>query len=127
MVRRFEGSKSSTEESITVVKLAKSGGCVDRDEGYMTQFRQMQIREYFFGGVKRTLSPHTQLAPFGQISIFKIHEGGSMSLSWPVPPRGVGLLHCGDGTFRRLIHTTRLYNSTRDVGISHARRTGRER
>lgn len=75
MVRQFEGNKISTEETITVVKLAKSGGCVDRDEAYLKQVRQVQIREYFFGDAKRTLSPHTQTIDFGQITIYKIHQG----------------------------------------------------
>lgn len=75
MVRRFDGNKTSTEEFITVVKLAKSGGCVDRDEAYLKQVRQVQIREYFFGDAKRTLSPHTQIIDFSQITIYKIHQG----------------------------------------------------
>ncbi len=76
MVRRFEGSSASTDEAIRVVKLARSGGCVDRDEEYMKQLRQVQIREYFFGDAKRTLSPHTQQLDFSQVATFKIHEGG---------------------------------------------------
>ena len=75
MLRRFDGSKISTDESITVLKLAKSGGCVDRDDAFMKQARQAQVRQYFFGDAKRTLSPHTQQVDFGQVSIYKIHQG----------------------------------------------------
>lgn len=75
MLRKFEGTKASTEEPVTVVKLAKSGGCVDRDETYMKQVRQAQIREYFFGDDKRALSPHTQLVDFSQAAVYKVYEG----------------------------------------------------
>lgn len=75
MVRRFDGKKASTEEPITVVKVTKSGGCVDRDDAYLQQVRQVQIREYFFGDAKRTLSPHTQVIDFSHVTIYKIHEG----------------------------------------------------
>ncbi len=75
MVRRFDGTRASTDEVIRVVKLAKSGGCVDRDEAYMKQLRQAQIRDYFFGDAKRTLSPHTQIVAFSQLVIYKVHQG----------------------------------------------------
>jgi polyribonucleotide 5'-hydroxyl-kinase len=74
MVRRYNGQKNSTGETVEVIKLEKSGGCVDRDEGYMRQFRQAQIREYFFGDAKNTLSPHIQHADFSQLNIYKIAE-----------------------------------------------------
>ncbi|KAI9795657.1 MAG: Cleavage polyadenylation factor subunit clp1 [Piccolia ochrophora] len=74
MHRRFDSHTTSTDEKTTVVKLAKSGGCVDRDEEYMKLARQAQIREYFFGDAKRTLSPHTQQVDFHQLTVYKIHE-----------------------------------------------------
>lgn len=74
MVRRFNGQKTSSGEVIAVVKLDKSGGCVDRDEAYLEQFRQAQIREYFFGDAKSTLSPHTQQIDFSSVSIYKLAD-----------------------------------------------------
>lgn len=59
---------------MVVIKLDKSGGCVDRDESYMKQFRHAQVREYFFGDAKTTLSPHTQQLDFDQLSIYKVAE-----------------------------------------------------
>ncbi|KAI9842178.1 MAG: Cleavage polyadenylation factor subunit clp1 [Thelocarpon superellum] len=81
MLRRFGGTKTSTDESITVLKLSKSGGCVDRDEAYMKQARQAQVREYFFGDAKRTLSPHTQQVDFSQVHILKIREANALHAS----------------------------------------------
>lgn len=74
MLRKFNGQKTSTDDTITVIKLDKSGGCADRDETYLKQFRQAQIREYFFGDSKITLSPHTQQVDFNQITIYKLAE-----------------------------------------------------
>ncbi|KAI9848023.1 MAG: Cleavage polyadenylation factor subunit clp1 [Sclerophora amabilis] len=74
LLRRFDGSKISTDETITVVKLAKSGGCVDRDDSYLQQARHTQMKEYFFGDPKRQLSPYSQQVDFNQLTIYKIHE-----------------------------------------------------
>ncbi|KAI9827179.1 MAG: Cleavage polyadenylation factor subunit clp1 [Thelocarpon impressellum] len=81
MVKRFDGSRISTDETITVLKLAKSGGCVDRDDAFLRQARQAQVREYFFGDARRTLSPHTQQVDFGQVTVYKIHEENTLLAS----------------------------------------------
>lgn len=80
MLRRYSGQKTAAGAPVVVVKLDKSGGCVDRDEGFMQKFRQSQVREYFFGDAKNTLSPHTQQLEFSQLSIFKIAESESFQL-----------------------------------------------
>jgi polyribonucleotide 5'-hydroxyl-kinase len=75
MIRRFDGQKTTNDDPITVIKLDKSGGCADRDDTYLAQTRQAQIREYFFGDKRRTLSPHTQTVDFNALTIYKIYEG----------------------------------------------------
>lgn len=72
MNRRFSQSSSG---DVTVVKLDKSGGCVDRDDAFMRNSQEASIREYFFGDQKRTLSPHTQSIGFDEAVIYKIQEG----------------------------------------------------
>lgn len=74
MQRRFS-SYSGSGQAITLVKLDKSGGCVDRDDPFMEQMQEAAIREYFFGDLKRTLSPHTQQVNFDDATIYKIQEG----------------------------------------------------
>ncbi|KAK0659031.1 mRNA cleavage and polyadenylation factor CLP1 [Lasiodiplodia hormozganensis] len=59
------------EDPVQVVKLDKSGGCVDRDETYMKALRQTQVRSYFFGHGSTTLSPHTQRLDFNSLHIFR--------------------------------------------------------
>jgi len=82
MIRRFSAYRTSTGEAITLVKLDKSGGCVDRDDTFMQLLREGSIREYFFGDIKRTLSPHTQQVDFNAITIYKIREANSMLSSF---------------------------------------------
>ena len=79
-MRRFNSQKTIHNESITVIKVDKSGGCVDRDESYLQQLRQAQIREYFFGDMKNTLSPHTLQIDFSQFAIYRLAEGMLVSL-----------------------------------------------
>jgi polyribonucleotide 5'-hydroxyl-kinase len=63
-----------TEDSVSVVRLDKSGGCVSRDETYMKALRQTQIRAYFFGSGENTLGPHSVVLDFADLSIFRIIE-----------------------------------------------------
>lgn len=72
--RRFSSYKISTGEEISIIKLDKSGGCVDRDETFMQESREAALREYFFGNSKRTLSPHTQHVDFDELTIYKVRE-----------------------------------------------------
>ena len=74
MLRRFNGQKVGESETATVIKLDKSGGCVDRDTEYLKQFRREQVREYFFGDARNPLSPHTQQIDASQLTIYKIAE-----------------------------------------------------
>ena len=71
MTRRFAKKSANIASDISVVKLDKSGGCVDRDSQYLQQLRQSQIREYFFGNAKNTLSPHSQFVNFDEVSIYR--------------------------------------------------------
>ncbi|EEQ30858.1 pre-mRNA cleavage complex II protein Clp1 [Microsporum canis CBS 113480] len=96
MVKNYDGKPTSTastaptsDEKISVVKLSKSGGCVDRDEFFMKSTRESQVRSYFFGtsapstassalssstapGSVISLSPHGQHVDFDSLSIYSI-------------------------------------------------------
>ncbi|MCJ1312243.1 Cleavage polyadenylation factor subunit clp1 [Agyrium rufum] len=74
MSRRFSKPATPNAEPVNVVKLDKSGGCVDRDKQYLQQMRLNQIREYFFGDVKNNLSPHTTQLDFSEVAIFRHSE-----------------------------------------------------
>ncbi|KAL1954361.1 hypothetical protein VTO42DRAFT_1227 [Malbranchea cinnamomea] len=96
MVKNYDNKPTATsagagtDERISVVKLSKSGGCVDRDATFMKQVREAQIRSYFFGnpvpstaysslslsstalGTTITLSPHAQQLDFDSLSIYDV-------------------------------------------------------
>lgn len=78
LTRRFENQRTSLGEQITVVRIDKSKGVVERDEVYLRQMREAAIKEYFFGDVQRTLSPGTQMAEFDSLAIFRFRES-----KWP--------------------------------------------
>ena len=76
----FSSRSSTTDpsEAVTVLRLDKSGGCVDRTEEYMKLLRSAQIKEYFFGrGEELPLSPFSQTADLSDLHLFKINEDTS--------------------------------------------------
>ena len=70
MLRRYDTPTSG----ISVVKIPKSGGCVDRDETFLKLSRARQVKEYFFGEPKRTLSPYTMTVEFSVLRIFRLND-----------------------------------------------------
>lgn len=48
-----------------------------RDEIWMLQEREADVKEYFFGDAKMVLSPSTQLVDFDTLTIYKIPESES--------------------------------------------------
>ncbi|KAJ5980573.1 Pre-mRNA cleavage complex II Clp1 [Penicillium waksmanii] len=83
MVKQYDDKPSSSpsadafDERISVVKLSKSGGCVDRDAAFLKTTREYQIKSYFFGTsvispspTTVTLSPHTSQLDFAALSVY---------------------------------------------------------
>ncbi|EXJ78567.1 hypothetical protein A1O1_08968 [Capronia coronata CBS 617.96] len=82
MVKQFDGQPTATRsttasqnETISVIKLAKSGGCVERDEAYMQAFRAAQIRTYFYGNPRLSngisLQPRQQQVDFASLTVWR--------------------------------------------------------
>ncbi|EXJ56294.1 uncharacterized protein A1O5_12561 [Cladophialophora psammophila CBS 110553] len=88
MVKKFDGQPTvfrpspstattlpTALETISVIKLAKSGGCVDRDEAYMTAFRAAQIKTYFYGNPRLSngisLQPRHQQVDFSTLTVWR--------------------------------------------------------
>ncbi|KAF9694689.1 hypothetical protein EKO04_007293 [Ascochyta lentis] len=67
-------SNRPTEETVSVIRLDKSGGCVDRSEEYMKALRHSQIREYFFGHGEDALAPSSMTADYSDLNIFRVIE-----------------------------------------------------
>lgn len=74
--RKFSSRSSSPSDSTTVLRIDKSGGCVDRSATYMRALRHAQIREYFFGktstSIDEILAPSSQSADFDDLNIFRL-------------------------------------------------------
>ncbi|KAF2129546.1 Clp1-domain-containing protein [Dothidotthia symphoricarpi CBS 119687] len=75
LTRRY--THRPTEDTVSVIRLDKSGGCVDRTEDYMRTLRHAQMREYFFGHGENALAPSSQTADFSDIHIFRIIDGAT--------------------------------------------------
>lgn len=86
MVKQYDNKPSSSStaaafgEQVSVLKLSKSGGCVDRDAAFLKATREAQIRSYFFGDTNPTsgtiapttvtLSPHAQQLDFASLPLY---------------------------------------------------------
>ncbi|KAF5749022.1 hypothetical protein HS088_TW04G00983 [Tripterygium wilfordii] len=60
--------------NVDVVKLQKSGGVVSRSAKVRQKTRSYRIREYFYG-IGNDLSPHSSIANFSDLSIFRVGGG----------------------------------------------------
>ncbi|XP_071711547.1 protein CLP1 homolog [Rutidosis leptorrhynchoides] len=60
--------------NVDVVKLQKSGGVVSRNSKYRQSARSQKIREYFYG-LSNDLSPHSSIANFSDLAIYRIGGG----------------------------------------------------
>lgn len=74
LVQRFSGVKNVLGEHVSVVALDKSNGVVERDEEFLQNMREANIKEYFFGDAKTTLSPFTHQVAFDDLAIYTSPE-----------------------------------------------------
>lgn len=63
-----------SKPKVDVVKLQKSGGVVSRPPKYRQKTRGYKIREYFYG-LANDLSPHSNVANFHDLSVYRIGGG----------------------------------------------------
>ncbi|KAJ8419564.1 hypothetical protein Cgig2_017992 [Carnegiea gigantea] len=63
-----------SKPKVDVVKLQKSGGVVSRTPKYRQKSRGHRIREYFYG-LANDLSPHSNVANFSDLSVYRIGGG----------------------------------------------------
>lgn len=59
----------------TVIKVPKSGGCVDREPAYRRSVQAALINEYFYGTPKQPLSPYTVTVDYSTLNIYRVAEG----------------------------------------------------
>lgn len=69
MVRKHDG-----KQKVRVIKVPKSGGCVEKDPAFVAALQQLSIRQYFYGEFRRVLSPHNVTVDFSQLTVYRIGE-----------------------------------------------------
>ena len=93
MVKRYDGTPTTSrasptgagaqQETISVVKLPKSGGCVDRDASFMSSLRSTQVRAYFYGNPRLSngiaLQARQQQVDFSSLSVYRRITSSSFS------------------------------------------------
>ncbi|KAG8501582.1 hypothetical protein CXB51_003936 [Gossypium anomalum] len=65
---------AKSKPNVDVVKLQKSGGVVSRNAKYRQKSRGYRIREYFYG-LANDLSPHSNIANFSDLLVYRIGGG----------------------------------------------------
>ncbi|GJJ71306.1 polyribonucleotide 5'-hydroxyl-kinase [Entomortierella parvispora] len=60
---------------VSVVKLAKSGGVVERDSSFRRLTQNQKIREYFYGTAKSELAPYSTMINYHDVEILRVGEG----------------------------------------------------
>lgn len=79
LTRKFAINKSA-DETVTVLKLTKPGGAVERDNAFMKQLRTQQIRQYFFGSSKESLNPHSHTFSFNDMDLYRAKSASIAAL-----------------------------------------------
>lgn len=63
--------KKLNRDSLNIVKLPKSGGCVEKDDVFIRNVQQKLIKEYFYGNSKLILSPYTVNVDFTVVNVYQ--------------------------------------------------------
>lgn len=104
--RLFNEILRDVDSSINVVFLPKSGGVVERSPQARAESRDNRIREYFYGGTKSPLYPHSIDIKWSDMKLYKIGAPAlpdscmplgmkvmdTMTKLWPIQP-GPSLVH----------------------------------
>ena len=72
---RLHQKQSTGPSGIAVIKLAKSGGVVERDSAFRRHTQNQKIREYFYGTSKSELAPYSTMINYHDIEILRVGEG----------------------------------------------------
>ena len=70
MMRKYEQRKD-----LTIVKVAKSGGCVELEDSYFEDAQRHAIRDYFYGDVRFPLTPYSYVIDFVRLHVYEITTG----------------------------------------------------
>lgn len=95
LTQRFSAIKNP-DEAVTVIRVAKPGGAVERDASFSKELRKQQIRNYFFGP-GNSLNPHSHSSSFDAIDMFCAGCDTTFAKTKPMPEMSgslVAIKHC---------------------------------
>lgn len=77
-----------SNKNVSVVKLSKSGGVVERDRQFKTRLQRAKIHEYFYGTPKCELSPYSMLVNYDDIKVWRVGDVIAPSSALPLGMEG---------------------------------------
>ncbi|KAJ1953496.1 Cleavage polyadenylation factor subunit clp1 [Linderina pennispora] len=105
---RMYSAFSSKMAGVTVVKLAKSGGVVDREPAFRRQYNSRIVRQYFYGTSGNPVSSYSTITNFDDILVVRIGEDARAPSS---------TLPLGES---RMVTDTSVLEVTPDESLSHS-------
>ncbi|KAI8647042.1 Pre-mRNA cleavage complex II protein Clp1-domain-containing protein [Parasitella parasitica] len=81
-------SRIFSNKNVSVVKLSKSGGVVERDRQFKTRLQRSKIHEYFYGTPKCELSPYSMLVNYDDIKVWRVGDVIAPSSALPLGMEG---------------------------------------
>ncbi|KAK9472346.1 Pre-mRNA cleavage complex II protein Clp1-domain-containing protein [Dipodascopsis tothii] len=80
MKRKYAGAPG-----MAVLKIARSGGVVDRDAAYVRAVQQRTIKEYFYGSARNMLSAYAVTVDYSTLTVYEIGEKSHLVSSSVLP------------------------------------------
>lgn len=77
--------KYKEKDTLTVLKVKSSGGCVDREPSFIRSLQSLSIKEYFYGSVKQPLDPYSVTVDYSQIVVYRVSEEKSLNITSVLP------------------------------------------
>uniref|UniRef100_A0A060T9K1 Polynucleotide 5'-hydroxyl-kinase GRC3 n=1 Tax=Blastobotrys adeninivorans TaxID=409370 RepID=A0A060T9K1_BLAAD len=67
--------------NLTVLKVPKSGGCVDLDPPAVRATQSRSMRDYFYGTIKQTLDPYSVTVDYSAVTVYRVLEESELDSS----------------------------------------------
>ncbi|KAG1471845.1 hypothetical protein G6F56_001894 [Rhizopus delemar] len=78
----------SSNADLSIIKLSKSGGVVERDKQFKNMLQRTKVHEYFYGTPKCELSPYSMLINYGDINVWRVGDVIAPSSALPLGMEG---------------------------------------
>jgi polyribonucleotide 5'-hydroxyl-kinase len=79
---------NAKQPEISIIKLSKSGGVVERDKQFKNLLQRTKVHEYFYGTPKCELSPYSMLINYDDVKIWRVGDVIAPSSALPLGMEG---------------------------------------